>query len=60
MLKGLAQAKILKKSVVLFWLLNIFSAAHSAVRLDIETKFLITNYRQPCQKYEIREFRLYI
>ena len=55
-LKGLAQAKSIKKSVILFWLLNItiwckhvhrlelqkffnFSAAHSPVRLDIETKF---------------------
>ena len=24
-----------------------FCAAHSPVRLDIETKFLISNYRQP-------------
>ena len=56
LLKGLAHAKILKKSVILFWLLNMtiwckhvhrlelqkffnFSAAHSPVRLDIETKF---------------------
>ena len=55
-LKGLARAKIMKKSVILFWLLNMtiwckhvhgpelqkffnFSAAHSPVRLDIETKF---------------------
>ena len=55
-LKGLAQAKIIKKSVILFWLLNMtiwckhvhrlelqeflnFCAAHSPVRLDIETKF---------------------
>ena len=55
-LKGLAQAKIIKKSVILFWLFNMtiwckhvhrlelqkflnFSAAHSPVRLDIETKF---------------------
>ena len=55
-LKGLAQAKIIKKSVILFWLLNMaiwckhvhrlelqkffnFSAAHSPVGLDIETKF---------------------
>ena len=55
-LKGLAQAKIIKKSVILFWLHNMtiwckhvhrlelqkflnFSAAHSSVRLDIETKF---------------------
>ena len=55
-LKGLAQTKIIKKSVILFWLLNMtiwckyvhrlelqkflnFSAAHSPVRLDIETKF---------------------
>ena len=76
-LKGLAQAKIIKKSVILFWLLNMtiwckhvhrlevqsffnFCAAHSPVRLDIETKFLICNYWQPCQKLEIREFRLYI
>ena len=29
-------------------------------RPDIETKFLISNYWQPWQKYEIREFRLYI
>ena len=65
MLKGLAQAKIIKKSVVLFWLLNMtirckhvyrlklqkffnFSAVHSPARLDIETKFLISNYGQPC------------
>ena len=27
-----------------------FCAAHSSVRLDIETKFLISNYWQPCQK----------
>ena len=77
LLKGLAQAKIIKKSVILFWLLNItiwckhgqrlelqkffhFYAAHSPVRLDIETKFLISNYWQPCQKLEIRVFRLYI
>ena len=48
-LKGLAQAKIIKKSVILFWLFNmtitakVFNccAAHSPVRLDIETKFLI-------------------
>ena len=76
-LKGLAHAKIIKKSMILFWLLNmtiwckhvhrlelqkflIFSAAHSPVRLDIESKFLISNYWQPCQKLEIREFRLYI
>ena len=55
-LKGLAQAKIIKKSLILFWPLNMtiwckhvhrlelqkffnFSAAHSPVRLDIETKF---------------------
>ena len=54
-LKRLAQAKIIKKSVISFWLLNMttrckhahrlelqkflnFSAAHSPVRLDIETK----------------------
>ena len=54
-LKGLAQAKIIKKSVILFWLLNMtiwckhvhrlelqkfsnFCAAHSQVRLDIETR----------------------
>ena len=54
--KGTGQAKIIKKSVILFWLLNMtiscrhvhrlelqkifnFSAAHSPVRLDIETKF---------------------
>ena len=60
-LKGLAQAKIIKKSVILFWLLNMtirckhvhrlelqkflnFCAAHSPVRLDIETKFLISNF----------------
>ena len=77
LLKGQAQAKIIKKSVILFWLLNmtiwckhdhrlelqfffIFCAAHSPVRLDIQTKFLISNYWQPCQKLEIREFRLYI
>ena len=76
-LKGLAQAKIIKKSVILFWLHYMtiwckhvhrlelqqffnFSSAHSPVRLDIETKFLISNYWQPCQKIEIREFRLYI
>ena len=76
-LKGLAQAKIIKKSVILFWLPYMtiwckhvhrlelqqffnFSSAHSPVRLDIETKFLISNYWQPCQKIEIREFRLYI
>ena len=66
-LKGLAQAKIIKKSVILFWVLNmtiwckhvqrlelqflfIFCAAHLPVRLDIETKFPISNYWQPCQK----------
>ena len=74
-LKGLAQAKIINKSVILFWLLymtiwcknvyrlelqkfSIFCARHSPVRLDIETKFLISNYWQPCQKLDIREFRL--
>ena len=77
LLKGLAQAKIIKKSVILFWLLNMtiwckhvhrlelqkflnFCAAHSPVRLDIETKFLICIFWQPCQKLEIREFRPYI
>ena len=72
-LKGLAQAKIIKKSVILFWLLNMtiwckhvhrlelqkcfnLCAAHSPVRLDIETKFLISNYWQPCQKLEITDF----
>ena len=72
-LKGLAHAKIIKKSVILFWLLNMtiwckhvhrlelqkyfnLCAAHSSVRLDIETEFPISNYWQPCQKYEIREF----
>ena len=76
-LKGLAQAEIIKKSVIIFWLLNMtiwckhvhrlelqifynFRAAHSPVRLDIERNFLISNYWQPCQKLEIREFRLYI
>ena len=66
-LKGHAQAKIIKKSVILFWLLNMtiwckhvhrlelqkflnFSAAHSPVRLDIETEFLISYFGQPCQK----------
>ena len=61
LLKGLARAKIIKKSVILFWLLNMtirckhvhrlelqkffnFSAAHSPVRLDIATKFLISNH----------------
>ena len=34
-LKGLAQAKIIKKSVILFWLLNMT---------------MISNYWQPCQK----------
>ena len=65
-LKGLAQAKIIKKSVILFWLLNMsiwckhvhrlelqkffnFCAAHSPVRLDIKTKFPLSNYWQPCQ-----------
>ena len=55
-LKGLAHAKIIKKSVILFWFLNMtiwckhvhrlelqfffnFSAAHSPVRLDIDTEF---------------------
>ena len=54
-LKRQPQVKIIKKSVILFWPLNmtilckhvhrlelqkylIFSAAHSPVRLDIETK----------------------
>ena len=76
-LKGLAQAKIIKKSVILFWLLYmtiwcehvhrlelqkffIFFATHLPVRLAIETKFLIFNFGQPCQKLEIRKFRLYI
>ena len=66
-LKGLAQAEIIKKSVILFWLFNMtvwckhvhrlelqkvfnFCAAHSPARLDIETKSLISNYWQPCQK----------
>ena len=60
-LKGLAQAKIMEKSVILFWLFNMtisckhvhrlelhkffnFCAAHSPVRLDIETKSPISNY----------------
>ena len=30
-----------------------FSAARSPIRLDIETKFLIFNFGQPCQKLEI-------
>ena len=33
-----------------------FCATHSPARLDIETKFLISNYWQPCQKLEIRKF----
>ena len=67
-LKGLAQSKIIKKSVILFWLIDMtmwckhvhrlelqkfflnFCAAHFPVRLDIETKLLISNYWQPCQK----------
>ena len=31
-----------------------FCAAHSPARLDIQTKFLISNYWQPCQKLKIR------
>ena len=66
MVLGLAQAKIIKKSVILFWLLNMtmckhlprlelqkffnFCTAHSPVRLDIETKFMISNYGQSCQE----------
>ena len=66
-LKWLAEAKIIKKSVILFRLLNMtiwckhvhrlelqkfcnFCAAHLPVRLDIETKFPISYFGQPCQK----------
>ena len=53
-LKGHAQAKIIKKSVILFWLLNMTIWCKHVHRLelqflDIETKFLISNYWQPCQ-----------
>ena len=49
-LKGLDQANIIKKSVILFRLLNMtksffkFYAVHLPVRLDIETKFLISYF----------------
>ena len=53
--KGTCPGLKSSKSVILFWLLNVtiydvnksFSkicAAHSPIRLDIETKFLISNY----------------
>ena len=68
-LKGQSQAKIIQKSVILFWLPNMaiwcehvhrlelrkfflnFCAAHSPVRLDIETKFLILDNHLKNKKY---------
>ena len=34
----------------------VFCAAYSSVRLNIETKFLISNYRQPCQNRKYGNF----
>ena len=64
-LKGLAQAKIIKKSVILFRVLNTanfdnFCAAHSPVRLDIETKFPHFLFLTWLSIIRNREFRLYI
>ena len=76
-LKGLAQAKIMKKSVILFRVLNItiwckhvqrlelliffnFCAAHSPVRLDIETKFPHFLFLTWLSIIRNQEFRLYI
>ena len=61
LLKRLAEAEIITKSIILVWLINMiiwckhvhrlelhklfnFCAAHLPVRLDIETKFLISNF----------------
>ena len=77
LLKGLTQAKIIKKSVILFCLLNMtiwckhvhrlelqncfnFSAAHSPVRLDIETKFPYFLFLTWLSIIRNLEFRLYI
>ena len=52
-LKGLAQAKIIKKSVILYWLLNMTIGCKHVHRQElqtffnfcaIETKILISNY----------------
>ena len=76
-LKGLAQAKIIKKSVILFRVLNMtiwckhvhrlelqffynFCAAHSPVRLDIETKFPHFLFLTWLSIITNQEFRLYI
>ena len=71
-LKGHAHAKIIKKSVILFWLLNMtiwckhvqkffnFSAAHSPVRLDMETKFPYFLFLTWWSIIIKQEFRLYI
>ena len=61
LLKGLAQAKIIILFWLLNMTISCkhvhrlelqkffnFCAAHSPVRLDIEAKFLISNYLQPC------------
>ena len=40
LLKGLAQAKIIKKSVILFWLLNMTIWCKHVHRLELQKFFL--------------------
>ena len=49
-LKGLAQAKIMTVHRLELQKFLNFCAAHLLVMLDIETKFLISYFEQPCQK----------
>ena len=55
-LKRLAKAKIIEKSVILF----SFCAAHLQVRLDIETKFPYFLFLTWLSKIRSQEFRIYI
>ena len=41
LLKGLAQAKIIKKSVILFWLLNMTIWCKHVHKLELQKFFLI-------------------
>ena len=54
-LKGLNQAKVVKKSVILFWLLNMTIWCKHVHRLELQKFFIFVP-----RIHQLGEFRLYI
>ena len=50
-LKGLAQAKISKKSVILFWLLIMTISCKHVHRLELQKFFILSATHSPVRRY---------